>query len=164
MAVENLQEIKLQIGLLDKDIKTQHTVLDKISDSIEKIQELNINLIKMMSLHEQRLEQHEKTDKFLAEQIELRRRELIDDIKDLHSRITTTSRELTDKMSELEGRVLDKLSDIKNEIHTNPSKPELTLKDQIENKYFWIFIGGAAVILWIIDHINLGVLGTLIQK
>jgi hypothetical protein len=54
--------------------------------------------------------------------------------------------------------------DIKNEIHTNPSKPELTLKDQIENKYFWIFIGGAAVILWIIDHINLGVLGTLIQK
>jgi hypothetical protein len=162
MAVENLQEIKLQIGLLDKDIKTQHTVLDKISDSIEKIQELNINLIKMMSLHDQRLEQHEKTDKFLAEQIELRRRELIDDIKDLHSRITTTSRELTDKMSELEGRVLDKLSDIKNEIHT--PKPELTLKDQIENKYFWICIGGAAVILWIIDHINLGVLGTLIQK
>lgn len=163
MAVENLQEIKLQIGLLDKDIKTQHTVLDKISDSIEKIQELNINLIKMMSLHDQRLEQHEKTDKFLAEQIELRRRELIDDIKDLHSRITTTSRELTDKMNELENRVLEKLSDIKDEIH-GPTRHSPTFKEQIENKYFWIFIGGAAVILWIIDHINLGVLGTLIQK
>jgi hypothetical protein len=164
MAVEDIQGIKLQVGLLDKDIKTQHTVLDKISDSIEKIQELNINLIKMMSLHDQRLEQHEKTDKFLAEQIELRRRELIDDIKDLHSRITTTSRELTDKMSELESRVLDKLSDIKNEIHTNPPKPEQTFKEQIENKYFWILIGGAAAILWMIDHIDFKVLDTLIQK
>ena len=78
---QELQDLKLDIGLLKKDVEQTDELCHKLSDSLNKLQEINVNLMQMITLHEQRHKQHEKSEK-----------ELKDDIKELHSRITTVNR------------------------------------------------------------------------
>ena len=59
---EQLSEVKLQVGLLNKDIQHTNLLCDKLSESIEKIQEMNMNLVKMIALHDNKHEQHEKVE------------------------------------------------------------------------------------------------------
>ncbi len=80
---EKLYQIEMKVGLLEKDIQQTNQVYEKLSESIEKIQEMNDTMIRMITIHEQRHEHHAKAEEDLKE-----------DIKELHSRITTVSREL----------------------------------------------------------------------
>ena len=59
MAEDKINNLKLDVELLKKDVEQFDTLCDRITQSIEKIQDVNQNLIKMISLHEQRHDQHE---------------------------------------------------------------------------------------------------------
>ena len=78
---QDLNDLKLDIGLLTKDVEQTNRLCEKLSESIEKLQEVNVNILRMITLHEQRHDQHEKSEN-----------EMKEDIKELHSRITTVTR------------------------------------------------------------------------
>ena len=59
------------------------------------MQEIASNLSRMVSLQEQRIETQEKVTKEVQSVLEMRRIEHNEDIKELHSRITTVNRELS---------------------------------------------------------------------
>ena len=80
---QQLTDIKLKTSLLEKDILQSEKVINKLSDSIQKIQELNINVMQMLTLHESKHLYHTETEVQLKE-----------DYKELHSRITSVNREL----------------------------------------------------------------------
>ena len=44
-----IQELKLDVGLLKRDINQTNKLLEKLSISIDKIQELNVNVLQMLS-------------------------------------------------------------------------------------------------------------------
>ena len=73
---QKVHELELKVGLLGKDVEQTDRLCEKLSESIAKIQELNVNIMQMITLHEQRHEQHEKVET-----------DLKDDIRDLHDRI-----------------------------------------------------------------------------
>jgi prefoldin subunit 5 len=116
-----LQNVKLEVGLLKKDIEQTDRLCDKLSESIEKIQEVNVNIMRMITLHEQRHEQHEKAEQDLKE-----------DIKELHSRITTVSREMNDRMDQLERHISERIdllrSDLAKHEKNDPNRLANTLK------------------------------------
>lgn len=93
---EDVAELKLQMGLLGRDIQQNAMLFDRLSQSIEKIQEVNVNLLRMIALHEEKHEQHERF------QITFQQ-----DIKDLHSRITTVAREIQEMIERKEQKILE---------------------------------------------------------
>jgi len=151
---QELQNVKLEVGLLKKDIELTDRLCDKLSESIEKIQEVNVNIMRMITLHEQRHEQHEKTEQ-----------EMKEDIKELHSRITTVSREMNDRMDQLERHISERIdllrSDLAKHEKSDPNRLKNTLAEI--DKYKWMIMGGALALGWVIGHVDLAMLGKLLK-
>lgn len=152
---EKMHALELKVGLLDKDIQQTNRLCDKLSESIEKIQEMNANIIRMITIHEQRHEHHDKAEE-----------DLKDDIKELHSRITTVSREIHERIDQVERSITERLDALRNDLirhkqEDGGGKIGDTLKEI--DKYKWMILGAAIAIGWIIGNVNLGVLGTLFK-
>jgi len=155
---EKFHDLKLEIGLLKKDSQQLTTITNKLSDSIEKIQEMNGNLVRMIALHDQRHDNHTKTEN-----------ELKDDIKDLHSRITTVTRELHDKIDSTEKHLGDKIDALRNELKSHESNEESRNKlkineilSNIEN-YKYLILGVAIATGFLLGNINSDVIGMLFK-
>jgi chromosome segregation ATPase len=155
MSVEDndINDIKLQVGLLKRDNEMVMGITNKLSESIDKIQEMNSNLLRMISLHDQKHDNHIRTET-----------ELKEDIKDLHSRISTVNRELLDKIDEVEKHLASKLDLLRVELkqhEDNESEKRSngpSLSQEIE-KYKFAIIAIAVTLGWIIGNIDLALLG-----
>jgi DNA-binding ferritin-like protein len=139
---QKLYDIEMKVGLLGKDVEQTDRLCEKLSESIEKLQEVNANLLRMITLHEQRHEQHEKVETDLKE-----------DIKDLHDRIDQVERHISERIDALRADLMS------HKKHDNVIGD--TLKEI--DKYKWMILGAAIAIGWIIGNVNLGVLGTLFK-
>jgi chromosome segregation ATPase len=144
----------MRVSLLQKDVELNDRLCSKLSESIAKIQELNVNIMQMISLHEQRHEQHEKTEA-----------DLKDDIKELHSRITTVNRELHERIDQVERHITERLDAIRSDLanHKKNDTPKVTDVLKEMDRYKWMILGAAIAVGWILGNVNLGVLGTLIK-
>jgi len=152
---QKLHDIELKVGLLQKDVELNDRLCSKLSESITKIQELNINIMQMIGLHEQRHEQHEKAES-----------ELKEDIKEIHSRITTVNRELHERMDQVEKHITERIDAIRSDLanhRKNEAPPKITELLEEVDKYKWMILGAAIAVGWILGNVNLGVLGTLIK-
>jgi DNA repair exonuclease SbcCD ATPase subunit len=114
---QKLHQVDMRVSLLQKDVELNDRLCSKLSESITKIQELNVNIMQMISLHEQRHEQHEKTESALK-----------DDIKELHSRITTVNRELHERIDQVERHITERLDAIRSDLanHKKNDAPKVT--------------------------------------
>ena len=56
---QKIHDLEMKVGLLGKDVEQTDRLCEKLSESIEKLQEVNVNILRMITLHEQRHEQHE---------------------------------------------------------------------------------------------------------
>ena len=50
---QKIHDVELKIGLLGKDVEQTDRLCEKLSESIEKLQEVNVNIMRMITLHEQ---------------------------------------------------------------------------------------------------------------
>jgi small-conductance mechanosensitive channel len=141
---QELNNVKLKVGLLEKDVSLTDRLCTKLSESIAKIQELNTNITQMIVLHEQKHDQHEKVEK-----------ELKDDIKELHERIDQVERHISDRIDALRTDLLKHKSEDRRNTVTEMLK-------EIE-RYKWMILGAAIAIGWIIGNVDLAVLGTLFK-
>jgi small-conductance mechanosensitive channel len=138
-----VHDLEMKIGLLGKDVEQTDRLCEKLSESIAKIQELNVNIMQMITLHEQRHEQHEKVEN-----------DLKDDIRDLHDRIDQVERHISERIDALRNDLI---------IHKQQDKGRLPeILAEIE-KYKWMILGGAIALGWVIGHVDLAVLGTLFK-
>jgi chromosome segregation ATPase len=151
---EKLHNLELKVGLLGKDIEQTDRLCEKVSESIEKIEEMNSSMLRMITIHEQRHEQHEKTETTLRE-----------DIKELHSRITTVNREIHERIDEVERTITNRLDDIRRDLikHKEVEDPKITTVLKEIDQYKWMILGAAIVLGWIIGHIDMGMVGKLLK-
>jgi len=75
------------------------------------------------------------------------------DIKELHSRVTTTTREITDHID----RKIDALAESDEEQHVAMSKKIDAIKDRVDllERWKWMIVGGAIAVGYLMSHINL---------
>jgi len=152
---QKLHDVEMKVGLLQRDVQQSEKLCEKLSESISKLQEVNANILRMITIHEHRHEQHEKAE------IELK-----DDIKELHSRITTVNREIHERIDEVERHISERIDALRSDLiqHKKEEGGNVvgdTLKEI--DKYKWMILGAAIAIGWIIGNVNLGVLGTLLK-
>ena len=152
---QKLHDVELKVGLLEKDVQQTEKLCEKLSESISKLQEVNANILRMITIHEHRHEQHERAET-----------EVKDDIKELHSRITTVNREIHERIDEVERHISERIDALRSDLiqHKKEEGGNVvgdTLKEI--DRYKWMILGAAIAIGWIIGNVNLGVLGTLFK-
>lgn len=79
---------------VETEVQVLKSVVSKIDSSIEKITQVSTDIGKILAVHEQRLDSMEKVSDQRSEEI-----------KELHSRITTGNREIVDKLEDMEKRI-----------------------------------------------------------
>jgi len=143
---------RVEIELLKKDVNIMASLCEKFDTTIDKMQEIASNLSRMVSLQEQRLENQEETTKEIQSVLEMRRVEHNNDIKELHSRITTVNRELSDKIEETEKTILTELQGIRKEIKESHTREDASFSKRLAQIETWkyMMMGGIVVITWIL--------------
>lgn len=158
---EPMNDVRLDVELIKKDILVVNDICRKLDITIEKLEELTVSMTKILSLHEQKLEYHEKRNNELDKLIELRRAELLADIKELHSRVTTVNRELTSQIEQTEQKITGEIKSLRDCISENHSNFSDVIK-QI-HRWKWMIIGGFVAIVWLISNVNLTAMSKLFK-
>jgi predicted RNase H-like nuclease (RuvC/YqgF family) len=156
---------RVEIELLKKDISILSSLFEKFDSTLDKMQEIASNLSRMVSLQEQRLESQEKETEELQSVLEMRRVEHNNDIKELHSRITTVNRDLSDKIEETEKTILSELQAIRKEIkesHANKDDGSLSKRLAAIETWKYMMMGGIIVITWVLAKSDVGKIFKLI--
>jgi chromosome segregation ATPase len=66
----DIQEIKVQVELIKKDITLFHRVIDKLDTTNEKLQELINNISSMTNIHQQKILETDKNNAFIWEELD----------------------------------------------------------------------------------------------
>ena len=91
--------------------------------------------------------------------MEQRKRDTVEDVKELHSRITTVDRNLSDKIELTERRIMDEIKSLRGDIEKHNQKEDDDLKKIFQWK--WMVAGGVVVLAWVVSNVNLTVLAKL---
>ena len=133
----SIEKLTAEIKLLKKDISQSEQIHTRLDTDIEKLTELAVNIKSMLAVHESKIARAEQVDDDIFVLLESRRKEWEADLKELHSRITTNTRELREHQLTTEKRILNEMRMIRG---------ELSNRVGILEKWRWLIIGGAIVI------------------
>lgn len=145
-------DINVDLHQLKRDVHHIDKWCEALTKSLEETNKVNINLTKLISIHEQQHLQHEK------EELELRI-----DIKELNNRLINISTELHERIDGLEIRINDKLDQLKTDLMNKSTKEKPSTEINKANVFIYMVIGGAMAIGWMIGNIDLQNLSKLIR-
>ena len=137
MSEKELNKIQTDIALLKKDAKTGELIHQRLEVAVDKLSDCAISLKAMLATQEQKLSRAEQTDDDIFITLESRRKEWDNDLKELHSRITTNSRELREHQIQSEQTMLNEL---------RAMKAQLSERVGVLEKWRWLIIGGSIII------------------
>jgi chromosome segregation ATPase len=87
-------ELETQVQLLKKELHDQSKIHDRIDVAIEKLTDVSNSINRMLAVHEEKLGRQEEAIFEAEQKLEIRRTELGSKIEELHSRITTNTKEI----------------------------------------------------------------------
>jgi gas vesicle protein len=134
--------LKVEVGVLKEKVNSIADLCEKMDRVIEKLADNNTNMVNQI---------YKDMDK--------RKEDTVSDIKELHSRITTTDRNLSDKIELTERRIMDEIKSLRDHITEHNKKEDDDLKSLMQWK--WMVAGGVVVVAWIISNIKLDYLAKL---
>ena len=164
---EDYNQLKLEVGLLKGEFQQVSKLTEKISISIEKIQELNVNVLQMLTAHE---EKHESQKRY--------RTSVEGDIKELHSRITTISREVHERIDQvptqlthvheridqIEASINQRIDKLRSDLacHKQDDRGKLRINLTEVEKYKWLILGIAVTAAFFLGKLDMSTLLTLV--
>ena len=130
----------------------------KVDVEVLKNQVLTITQLcgKMDSVIEKLVDNHDRMVNQIYTDMEKRKADTNADIKELHSRITTISREVADKVELTERRIMDEIKSLREDIAEHNKKEDDDLRKILQWK--WMVAGGVIVMAWVISNVNLAAL------
>lgn len=146
MTLKDDQTCKQEVA----EIAVLKNVVSRIDSSIAAMTEVSSNIGKLLAVHEERLNKLEKDNTTVGF-----------DIRDIHARINTMSKEILDKLEDTE-RVLE--SKLKENTDSTNKKLEVMTKEmkQIDDRvgflerWKWMVLGGALAMGWVLAKLPAG--------
>jgi DNA repair exonuclease SbcCD ATPase subunit len=144
-----------EVAVLKSDVNRMASLFEKMDAAIEKMGDVSNNIARMLAVHEERLNKQDDIDEELFSLVEKRRQEIQSDIKELHSRITTVSRELADDLTKTEQRIMTAMtygtSEIKKCItdeFKSITEKQMDLDKRVTEleRWKWLIMGGSIVL------------------
>ena len=133
----------------------------KVDVEVLKNQVLTITQLcgKMDSVIEKLVDNHDRMVNQIYNDMEKRKADTNADIKEIHSRITTISREVADKVELTERRIMEEIKSLREEIEKHNRKEDDDLRKILQWK--WMVAGGVIVLAWVISNVNLAALSKI---
>ena len=141
--MSDIENLKTEIALLKKDAKTGELIHQRLEIAIDKLSEIVISCKQMLAQQEQKLQKAEQTDDDIFITLESRRKEWDTDLKELHSSITTNTRELRDNQYHLETKLLNEIRMV---------RTQLSERVGVLEKWRWLIIGGSIIVGLLISN------------
>lgn len=135
-------EMKVDIGVLKTQVASITQLCDKMDKVIEKL-----------------VDNHDRMVNQIYNDMQKREDDKNADVKEIHSRITTISRELSDKVELTERRIMDEIKNLRQDINEHNRKEDSELKKILEWK--WMAAGGIIVFIWLATNVNLEAISKL---
>ena len=135
--MSDIENLKTEIALLKKDAKTGELIHQRLEIAIDKLSEIVISCKQMLAQQEQKLQKAEQTDDDIFVTLEARRKEWDNDLKELHSRITSNTKELREHQIQSENNMLNELRHM---------RQQLSERVGVLEKWRWLIIGGSIII------------------
>ena len=128
---------QIELELLKKEIADMKQIHVRLDTAIEKITDFSNCINRLLAVHEEKITQQEDAQQRSVQ-------EFTTDIKELHSRITTNTKEMTALMTQQHKEQKDVIDRLKDEISNRVGVLE---------KWRWIIIGGSIVVGFIIQKL-----------
>jgi type I site-specific restriction-modification system R (restriction) subunit len=132
---DDLSEIKVDVGVLKTQVLTLSALCNKMDQVIEKL-----------------VDQHDRHLTGVYNDMDKRRLETEDDIREIHDRIDA----VLDKMSDSNEKIMDEFKALRSEMSDHNKKEKESLDKLLQWK--WTVAGGIIVISWLISHSNFDIL------
>tara|TARA_B100000780_G_C21094555_1_gene441325 strand:+ start:1188 stop:1616 length:429 start_codon:yes stop_codon:yes gene_type:complete len=87
-------ELETELKLLKKEVRDQSKIHDRIDIAIEKLTDVSNSIHRMLAVHEEKISRQEEATAAADIRLEIRRTEMVTKIDELHSRITTNTKEI----------------------------------------------------------------------
>lgn len=132
---------------VNAELAVLKNVVNRIDTSIATMTEVSSNIGKLLAVHEERLNQLEKDNTSVTL-----------DIRDIHSRITTMSREIVEKIESTENKLEGKIKESNESTSKKLNEMSTEMKKIDERVGFlerwkWMVLGGALAIGWVLAKI-----------
>jgi len=142
--------VETQLAVIEQELDQSGAVVTRLARAIETLTDVTGDISKILAVHDQRLERGEKATADVFDLLEKRRQEMNEDIKELHSRITTTTRELSAEISEVQKCVITGIEDLKRELkedqkYHNQKQTDLEKRIEVLEKWRYMLVGAGIV-------------------
>lgn len=135
-------QLQVEVGILKTQVANIITLCDKMDAVIEKLSE-----------------GREKIVDQIYEDMADERKETTEDIKELHSRITTVDRNLTEKLESVEDKIMAEIKSLRKEMADRAEKENSKIEKILEWK--WTAAGGILVLAWLLSYIKFDTIAKL---
>ena len=135
--MSDISKLTTEIALLKKGAKTSERIHQRLEVAIDKLTDITVSLKGMLVQQETKLQKAEQTDEDIFITLEARRKEWDDQVKELHSRISTNIRELREHQVVSENKMLNEMRAI---------RYQLDQRVAVLEKWRWIIVGGSIFI------------------
>lgn len=136
--------LKVEVGVLKEKVSAIADLCEKMDRAIGKLTDNNMAMTNQI---------YNDMDK--------RKEDTVSDIKELHSRITTTDKNLSDKIELTERRIMDEIKSLRDHITEHNQKEDNDMKAMLQ--WRWMIAGGVIVLAWIISNVKLEFLAKLLN-
>ena len=137
MAQQSDVNTQIELELLKKEVADMKKIHVRLDTAIEKITDFSNCINRLLAVHEEKITQQEDAQQRSVQ-------EFTADIKELHSRITTNTKEMTALMTQQHKEQKDVIDRLKDEVSNRVGVLE---------KWRWIIIGGSIVVGFIIQKL-----------
>ena len=126
-------------------------LFSKLDESIDKMAEISGAIQQMLAVHETQIQSQAQDTEDLFHLVEKRRIENDENLKELHSRITTNGKETRKEMNENVIKIMNAIEDVKDlmvdrERIINEQQAQLEERINSLEKKSYFMMGGAAII------------------
>ena len=132
-----MAEVETEVKLLKKELQDQTKIHDRLDVAIEKLTDVSNSIHRMLAVHEEKLTRQEEAIFEAEQQIEVRRTEVLKQIDELHSRITTNTKEIMTAAATQHAQQNKEIQRIRD---------ELISRVGVLEKWRHVLIGGSIVI------------------
>lgn len=144
------EDTPLGCAPVNAELAVLKNVVSRIDNSIAAMTEVSTSIGKLLAVHEERLNQLEKDNTTVGL-----------DIRDIHSRITTMSREIVDKLEATEKVLENKIkesNDATGKKLESMSNEMKKIDDRVGflERWKWMVLGGALAIGWVLAKMPSG--------
>ena len=129
-----ITDIELDVELLKKEVSDMKQIHGRLDTAITKITDVSNCINRMLAVHEEKISQQE-------EQTSRQQNVFSEDVRDLHSRITTSQKELTNLMTKQHYEAENEMRRLRQDI---------TVRVGVLEKWRHVLIGGSIVIGFIL--------------